>query len=60
LEASFDGILVKELLSDEAATSSKDLLLFPSAENLDETKGQRKKVNVCYYTLKLAEYGELF
>ena len=45
-------------MNDEA-TNNKDLT-FLFKGNSDEDKTQRKRINVCYYTLKLAEYGELF
>jgi len=70
--ASFDGTLVKELIKpagvDEEGTGkqvsrSLQKLMGTNCSNSDSSDTQqvlKRKTKVCYYVMKLAEYGELY
>lgn len=57
-EASFDGVLIKESIVNDSSpkpSESKSQLV-----NTNTTEIVKRKTNICYYVMKLAEYGELF
>jgi serine/threonine protein kinase len=62
IEASFEGIIVKESMTNESVAKQNDpkddeQSMQSQSEKADRVK---RKTNVCYYVMKLAEYGEIF
>lgn len=76
IEASLDGFLVKEypvthlsphdgtahpsILSHVGVSDSSSLLLESEAPDNPFVEKVRRKSSMCYYVMKLAEYGELY
>jgi serine/threonine protein kinase len=60
IEASFEGVIVKESSTNNSTPKPSDINQDQDKVDTLRDDKVRRKENICYYVMKLAEYGELY